>query len=82
MQLISPFLNSGVREMLDGNDYLEVDMKFSIIEAYIDHATRFRNERNMTGVLRAYFNMMSNPVLQSYDQRWSVPNLETLRRDV
>lgn len=50
MQLENLFLNSGVREMLERNEYCAVYIIFSIIGSCIDHATRYQNDANMTGV--------------------------------
>lgn len=45
-------------------------MIFQIVEAFIDRATKFWNDANMTGAHHMYFSMVSELMSQSYDREW------------
>lgn len=68
--------------MLEQRYYCAFDTVFPIIEVYISRATELQNDAIMTGVLRMYFNMMSEVVSQNYCRGWSAVELETLRKNV
>lgn len=56
------FLNKGVREMLEENEYRAVYIIFSIKGAYINRVTEFQNDTNTNGVHYIYFDIVSNVV--------------------
>lgn len=55
---------------------------FPDIRAYIDLATEFQNNANMTGVLRLYSDMMFKVGSQNYGRGLYAAKLESLRGDV
>lgn len=82
MQLNGLFLNSGVFGTLQGKAYRTLDMVLSIIEAYIDRVTGFRNDTSMTCVNRMYSDIVFKVLSQSYSRGWSVTQFEKLRKEV
>lgn len=59
MQINCRFQNSTVPVILERKDYCAAYMVFPIIWAYIDCATGFWNNANMTGDFQIYSNMAS-----------------------
>lgn len=70
------FLNSGVRGMLEVNNYHEVDIAITFIGAILDRTIGFLNDENMTGVHRMYSDVVSEVVSLNNDQERLAIHLE------
>lgn len=52
------FRNMGLQEMVEGKDYITLDMVFSIVSKFTDRGTGHVRERPMTKVRTAYSDLI------------------------